>query len=149
MKEKYGSRYALPARLWKMALKEAYDLHTRTYERQLTLLKDNFLSQVYRYFCHHHNEMGEFKAFFMFAIRSAFYNYSTFKKAEQQIFSKHFVQAKIYERTAKYLVRLFPKSIKEEILTKAQTKVLSSLFLKELNNTFFHIFCRLFISAVK
>ena len=149
VKQKYGSRYALPARLWKMALKEAYDLHIRTYERQLVDLKEDFLSQVYRYFGHHHNEMGEFKAFFMFAIRSAFYNYSTFKKAEQQIFSKHFVQAKIYERTAKYLVRLFPKAIKEEILTNAQTKVLSSLFLKEQHNTFFHVFCHLFIDAIK
>ena len=149
VKQKYCSQYALPARLWKMALKEAYDLHIRTYEHQLVLLKDDFLSQVYRYFYHHHNEMSEFKAFFMFAIRSAFYNYSTFKKAEQQIFDKKFNQAKIFERTAKYLVRLFPKSIKEEILTKAQTKILSSLFLKEQRNTFFHYFCHLFVSAIK
>ena len=149
VKEKYCSRYFLPARLWKMALKEAYDLHIRTYERQLVDLKDDFLSQVYRYFCHHHNEMSEFKAFFMFAIRSAFYNYSTFKKAEHQIFDKKFNQAKIYERTAQYLVVLFPRAIKEEILTKAQTKILSSLFLKEQHNTFFHVFCHLFVSAIK
>ena len=149
VKQKYCSQYALPARLWKMALKEAYDLHSRTYEHQLVLLKDDFLSQVYRYFCHHHNEMSEFKAFFMFAIRSAFYNYSTFKKTEQQIFDKKFNQAKIYERTAKYLVTLFSKAIKEEILTKAQTKILSSLFLKEQRNTFFHYFCHLFVSAIK
>ena len=149
VKQKYCSQYALPARLWKMALKEAYDLHSRTYEHQLVLLKDDFLSQVYRYFCHHHNEMSEFKAFFMFAIRSAFYNYSTFKKAEQQIFDKKFNQAKIYERTAKYLVTLFSKAIKEEILTKTQTKVLSSLFLKEQHNTFFYYFCHLFIDAIK
>ena len=149
VKQKYCSRYSLPARLWKMALKEAYDLHSRTYERQLVDLKDDFLSQVYRYFCHHHNEMNEFKSFFMFAIRSAFYDYSKFKKAEQQIFSKHFVQAKIYERTAQYLVTLFPKAIKDEILTPAQTEVLSSLFLKEQNNTFFHYFCHLFIEAIK
>ena len=149
VKEEYCSRYSLPARLWKMALKEAYDLHSRTYERQLALLKDDFLNQVYRYFCHHHNEMNEFKAFFMFVINSAFYSYRDFKKAEQQIFSKHFVQAKIYERTAQYLVTLFPKAIKDEILTPAQTEVLSSLFLKEQNNTFFHVFCHLFIEAIK
>ena len=149
VKQKYCSRYLLPARLWKMALKEAYDLHIRTYERQLVGLKDDFLSQVYRYFCHHHNEMSEFKPFFMFAIRSAFYNYSMFKKAEQQIFNRKFNQAKIYERTAQYLVSLLPKAIKNKILTKAQTKVLSSLFLKEQNNEFFHVFCHLFISAVK
>ena len=149
VKQKYCSRYPLPARLWKIALKEAYDLHIRTYERQLVSLKDDFLIQVYRYFCHNHNDMSDFKSFFMFAIRSAFYNYSTFRKAEQQIFDKKFNQAKIFERTAKYLVRLFPKSIKEEILTKAQTKILSSLFLKEQRNTFFHYFCYLFVSAIK
>ena len=150
VKQKYCSRYSLPARLWKMALKEAYDLHIRTYERQLVDLKDDFLSQVYRYFYHHKNdEMSEFKPFFMFAINSAFYNYSMFKKAEQQIFNRKFNQAKIYERTAQYLVSLLPKAIKNKILTKAQTKVLSFLFLKEQNNEFFHVFCHLFISAVK
>ena len=149
VKQKYCSRYSLPARLWKMALKEAYDLHIRTYEGQLADLKEDFLSQVYRYFCHHHHEMDEFKAFFVFAVRSAFYNYSMFKKAEQQIFNKKFNQAKIYERTTQYLVALFPRAIKEEILTKAQTKILSSLFLKEQRNTFFHVFCHLFIDAIK
>ena len=149
VKEKYGSRYSLPARLWKMALKEAYDLHIRTYERQIAFLKDNFLSQAYRYFCHHHHEMDEFKAFFMFAIRSAFYNYSTFKKAERHVFDKKFNQAKIYERTAQYLVELLPKAISKKILTKAQTEALSLLFLKEQKNAFFHSFCHLFISTVK
>ena len=150
VKQKYGSRYFLPARLWKMALKEAYDLHIRTYELQLALLKDDFFSQVYRYFCHHKNdEMSEFKPFFRFAINSAFYDYSTFKKAERQIFDKKFNQAKIYERTAEYLVALFSSAIKNNALTKAQTKILSSLFLKEQKNTFFHVFCHLFIDAIK
>ena len=150
VKQKYGSRYFLPARLWKMALKEAYDLHIRTYERQLALLKDDFFSQVYRYFCHHKNdEMSEFKPFFRFAINSAFYDYSYFKKAERQIFDKKFNQAKIYERTAEYLVALFSSAIKNNALTKAQTKMLSSLFLKEQHNTFFHVFCHLFIDAIK
>ena len=149
VKEEYCSRYSLPARLWKMALKEAYDLHSRTYERQLVFLKDDFLSQVYRYFYNNHNEMDEFKAFFMFAIRSAFYNYLKFRKAERQIFDKKFNQAKTYERTAQYLVALFPKAIKEEILTRAQTKTLSSLFLKEQNNEFFHYFCRLFVHFIQ
>ena len=150
-KDSYYSHYPYPIRLWKLALKEAYDLHIRTYEGQLVRLKDRFLSQVYRYFYHHKNdEMNEFKPFFMFAINSAFYSYSSFKKAEQQIFSKNFNQAKIYERTAQYLVNeLLPKSITNKILTKAQTEVLSSLFLQEQNNTFFHIFCHLFIDAIK
>ena len=149
-KDHYYSRYPYPIRLWKLALKEAYDLHIRTYERQLADLKDDFSSQVYRYFCHHKNdEMSEFKPFFRFAINSAFYSYSYFKKAEQQIFDKKFNQAKIYERTAEYLVALFPRAIKNNALTKAQTKILSSLFLKEQHNTFFHVFCHLFIDAIK
>ena len=149
-KDNYYSRYPYPIRLWKLALKEAYDLHIRTYERQLADLKDDFSSQVYRYFCHHKNdEMSEFKPFFRFAINSAFYNYSTFKKAEQQIFDKKFNQAKIYERTAKYLVALFPSAIKNNALTKAQTKILSSLFLQEQNNEFFHVFCRLFVHFIQ
>ena len=150
VKDSYSSKYYLPARLWKRALKEAYDLHSRTYEGQIVRLKDEFSSQVYRYFYHHKNdEMSEFKPFFMFAINSTFYSYRDFKKAERQIFDKKFNQAKIYERTAQYLVALFPKAIKEEILTRAQTKILSSLFLKEQKNTFFHYFCHLFIDAIK
>ena len=146
----YSSCYPFPIRLWKLALKEAYDLHTRTYEGQIVRLKDRFLSQVYRYFYHHKNdEMSEFKPFFMFAINSAFYSYLDFKKAERQIFNRKFNQAKIYERTAQYLVALFPRAIKNNALTKAQTKILSSLFLQEQNNEFFHYFCRLFIEAIK
>ena len=76
-KDSYYSCYPYPTRLWQLALKEAYDLHIRTYEGQLADLKNDFLSQVYRYFYHHKNdEMSEFKPFFMFAINSAFYNYS-------------------------------------------------------------------------
>ena len=146
----YSSHYPYPIRLWKLALKEAYDLHIRTYEGQIVRLKDRFLSQVYRYFYHHKNdEMSEFKPFFMFAINSTFYRYRDFKKAERQIFAKKFNQAKIYERTAQYLVALFPRAIKNNALTKAQTKILSSLFLKEQKNTFFHVFCHLFIDAIK
>ena len=149
-KDSYYSRYPYPIRLWKLALKEAYDLHIRTYEGQIVRLKDDFSSQVYRYFCHHKNdEMSEFKPFFMFAINSTFYSYRDFKKAERQIFDKKFNQAKIYERTAKYLVALFPRAIKNNALTKAQTKILSHLFLKEQKNTFFYYFCHLFIDAIK
>ena len=150
VKDSYSSKYYLPARLWKRALKEAYDLHSRTYEGQIVRLKDEFSSQVYRYFYHHKNdEMSEFKPFFMFAINSTFYRYRNFKKAERQIFDKKFNQAKIYERTAQYLVALFPRAIKNNALTKAQTKILSSLFLKEQKNAFFHYFCHLFIDAIK
>ena len=149
-KDSHYSHYPYPIRLWKLALKEAYDLHIRTYEGQLVRLKNDFLSQIYRYFYHHKNdEMSEFKPFFIFAINSAFYSYSYFKKAEQSIFSKNFFRAKIYERTAEYLVALFPRSISNKILTKAQTETLSSLFLQEQNNTFFHVFCRLFVHFIQ
>ena len=150
-KDSYYSHYPYPIRLWKLALKEAYDLHIRTYEGQIVRLKDDFLSQVYRYFYHHKNdEMIEFKPFFMFAINSTFYSYRDFKKAERQIFDKKFNQAKIYERTAQYLVKeLLPKSITKKILTKAQTEILSHLFLKEQNNAFFHVFCRLFVHFIQ
>ena len=149
-KDNYYSHYPYPIRLWKLALKEAYDLHSRTYEGQIVRLKDRFLSQVYRYFYHHKNdEMIEFKPFFMFAINSTFYSYRDFKKAERQVFDKKFNQAKIYERTAQYLVALFPRAIKNNALTKEQTKILSPLLLKEQNNEFFHYFCHLFIDAIK
>lgn len=130
IKEKYCSKYQLPARLWKMALKEAYELHIRTYEAKLCLLKNEFLNKFYRCFYHNSHEIHSFKTFFEFAINSAFYNYSSFKKVEQRIFGKHFYQAKIYERTAQYLSDLFPKAITKKILTQIQTQRLSSFFLK-------------------
>ena len=46
-------------------------------------------------------------------------------------------------------MELLPKAISKKILTKAQTKILSLLFLKEQKNAFFHSFCHLFISTVK
>ena len=44
---------------------------------------------------------------------------------------------------------LFPRAIKNNALTKEQTKILSPLLLKEQNNEFFHYFCHLFIDAIK
>lgn len=147
VKNNYGSKHHLPARLWKMALKEAYELHMRTYEAQLSFLKDDLLSQLYRYFYHHKNdEINDFKDFLVFVIHSAFYNYSIFKKVEQQLFSKKFTQAKIYERTTQYLIDLLPKAITKKILTKAQTEAFSHLLLQEKS---IHYFCHLFMGAIK
>ena len=148
VKKNYTSKHHLPARLWKMALKEAYELHIRTYEAQLSFLKDDLLNGLYRYFYHQKNEeLNEFKDFFIFAIRSAFYNYSIFKKVEQQLFSKKFSQAKIYERVAQYLlVDLLSKAITKKILTKAQAEKLLNLLLQEKS---IHTFCHLFIGAIK
>ena len=49
VKNKYSSKYQLPARIWKMALKEAYDLHIRTYEAQIALIKSKINKKIYNY----------------------------------------------------------------------------------------------------
>ena len=49
VKNNYQSQYNLPARLWKMALKEAYDLHIRTHESQIALIKRNLNNNIYQY----------------------------------------------------------------------------------------------------
>ena len=153
-KDKYCSHYHLPARLWKMALKEAYDLHVRTYEARLSFLKDKLLKKIYGYFYkNNHNEIHQFKDFFVFAIHSSFYNYFIFKKVKQQIFCKNFYQARIYERMAQYFISLFPKVIEKKILTQTQTEILTQLFLKKQENenqdNFFHTFCHLFIDTIQ
>ena len=159
VKDKYCSQYHLPARLWKMALKEAYDLHVRTYEAQLSFLKDELFKKIYGYFYHQNNhdnkqkEINQFKDFFVFAIHSAFYNYSIFKKVEQQIFCKNFYQARIYERIAQYLISSLSKAIEKKILTQTQTEILAQLFLKKPENenqdNFFHTFCHLLIDTIQ
>ena len=150
VKDQYCSQYHLPARLWKMALKEAYELHVRTYEAQLSFLKDELIKKIYGYFYkNNNNEINQFKPFFEFAIHSTFYNYFTFKKVEQQIFYKNFYQARIYERIACYLVTLLSKASEKKILTQTQTKILAQLFLKENKNSFFHTFCHLLIGTIQ
>ena len=49
VKNNYQSKYNLPARLWKMALKEAYELHIRTHEAQVALIKTQLNSNIYQY----------------------------------------------------------------------------------------------------
>ena len=49
VKNNYQSKYHLPARIWKMALKEAYDLHIRTNEAQIALIKRNLNNNIYQY----------------------------------------------------------------------------------------------------
>ena len=50
VKSKYQSVNNLQARAWKMALKEAYDLHIRTYAAQVTLIKDIVYRKVYTFY---------------------------------------------------------------------------------------------------
>ena len=49
VKSQYSSKYQLPARAWKMALKEAYDLHIRTYESQISFVKTEINKQIYQF----------------------------------------------------------------------------------------------------
>ena len=46
----YQSVNNLQARAWKMALKEAYELHVRTYEAQVALLKDIVHRKIYTFY---------------------------------------------------------------------------------------------------
>jgi len=46
----YQSVNNLQARAWKMALKEAYELHVRTYESQVALLKDIVHRKIYTFY---------------------------------------------------------------------------------------------------
>ena len=50
VKSQYQSVNNLQARAWKMALKEAYDLHVRTYESQVALLKDIVHRKIYTFY---------------------------------------------------------------------------------------------------
>ena len=50
VKSQYQSINNLQARAWKMALKEAYDLHVRTYEAQVALLKDTVNRKIYTFY---------------------------------------------------------------------------------------------------
>ena len=50
VKSQYQSVNNLQARTWKMALKEAYELHVRTYEAQVALLKDIVHRKIYTFY---------------------------------------------------------------------------------------------------
>lgn len=50
VKSQYQSVNNLQARAWKMALKEAYELHIRTYEAQVALLKDIVHRKIYTFY---------------------------------------------------------------------------------------------------
>ena len=50
VKSQYQSVNNLQARAWKMALKEAYELHVRTYEAQVALLKDIVHRKIYTFY---------------------------------------------------------------------------------------------------
>lgn len=139
VKNNYQSQYSLPARLWKMALKEAYDLHIRTHESQIALIKRNLNNNIYQY-CNfefikqnqtnktywynqdaktNHLDKKEFdnefvvihsfEKFLYFATNSLFYNFKTFCRFEAEYFSKQFKKARIYQRAKTILLDLLKR----------------------------------------
>ena len=140
VKNKYQSKYNLPARIWKMALKEAYDLHIRTYESQIDFIKRDLNNKIYKFKPASPSpsllsklELGKdessessdsrsansalyiFKEFLYFATNSLFYNYKTFRKFEEEFYSKKFRKARIYQRIQPILKKLFQKAIEKEV----------------------------------
>ena len=138
VKNKYQSKYKLPARIWKMALKEAYDLHIRTYESQIDFIKRDVNNKIYKFKPASPSllsklELGKdessessdssransalyiFKEFLYFATNSLFYNYKTFRKFEKEFYSKNFRKARIYQRIQPILQKLFQKAIEKEV----------------------------------
>ena len=154
VKNNYQSQYNLPARLWKMALKEAYDLHIRTHESQIALIKRNLNNNIYQY-CNFElieanrqnqdklnqseaeaeadlsiiQSFESFEAFLYFATNSLFYNFKTFCQFEAEYFSKKFKKARIYQRAKIILLDLLKrgKVVEKEVLTKEEAKQLKQL----------------------
>ena len=138
VKNKYQSKYNLPARIWKMALKEAYDLHIRTYESQISFIKRDVNNKIYKFksasssllpkleldkdessessdSSSANSALHIFKEFLYFATNSLFYNYKTFRKFEEEFYSKKFRKARIYKRIQPILQKFFQKAIEKEV----------------------------------
>ena len=155
VKNNYQSKYNLPARLWKMALKESYDLHIRTHESQIAFIKRNINNNIYQY-CHFElvkqnkddidnksnkseaeaklpvfesfEAFESFETFLYFATNYLFYNFKTFSRFEAEFFSKKFKKARIYQRANTILLDLLKsKAVKREVLTKEEAKQLKQL----------------------
>ena len=134
-KDNYQSQYNLPIRYCTIALKEAYDLHIRTYEAQIAFLKRDLNNRIYKFkpnknvnlngentkldnshpsnFVHttlNEATLNLFKEFLYFSTNSLFYNYKTFRTFEEEFYSKKFRKAKIYQRIKPILRKLFSKA---------------------------------------
>ena len=113
VKNKYTSKYQLPARMWKMALKEAYDLHIRTYESQIALVKTEINHQIYQFQLDLNKDKENnsilhcFKYFLYFVT-----NY--FTKFEHSFYSKKFNKARIYQRIQPIIQDLFQKALNKK-----------------------------------
>lgn len=119
VKNQYTSKYQLPARMWKMALKEAYDLHIRTYESQISFVKEEINSQIYQFQLDLNKDKSIlhcFKYFLYFVTNYLFFNFQTFTKFEHSFYSKNFNKAKIYQRIQPIIQNLFQKALtKKEV----------------------------------
>ena len=171
VENKYQSKYNLPARLWKMALKEAYDLHIRTHEAQVALIKRNLNNNLYQY-CHFEltkqvqNDCKDqdaktelsiiqcFENFLYFATNSLFFNFKTFCQFEAKYFSKKFNKARVYQRAKTLLLDLLKPSnaVKKEVLTKKEAKQLKQLLESgsdPLFNCLFQHYCHGLVKAIQ
>lgn len=167
VKNGYQSKYNLPARLWKMALKEAYDLHIRTHEAQVVLIKRKLNNNLYQY-CHFElidrNKLEEaeltvlqcFEKFLYFATNSWFFNFKTFCQFEAKYFSKKFKRARIYQRAKTLLLDLLKpnNAVKKEVLTKEEAKQLKQLLESgsdqfSLCNQLFQHYCHSLVKAIQ
>ena len=176
VKNNYQSKYNLPSRLWKMALKEAYDLHIRTHEAQIALIKRNLNNNIYQY-CNfelieanrqnrdklnqseaeatHNLEIIKFfETFLYFATNSLFYNFKTFCRFEAEYFSKQFKKARIYQRAKTILLDLLKrgKVVEKEVLTKEEAKQLKQLLESNsdtLFNRLFEHYCHSLVKAIQ
>ena len=139
-KNNYYSHYNLPVRYCAIALKEAYDLHIRTYEAQIAFLKRDLNNRIYKFsyantgvamssstglnISEDKREsvaagkakamlLNTFKEFLYFTTNSLFYNYKTFRIFEEEFYSKKFRKARIYQRIQPILKKLFDKAMSE------------------------------------
>ena len=119
VKNQYSSKYQLPARVWKIALKEAYDLHIRTYESQIAFIKKEINRQIYQFQLDLNKDKEQenkslihcFKYFLYFVTNYLFFNFKTFTQFEKEFYSKKFNKAKIYQRIQPIIQKLFNKAL--------------------------------------
>ena len=203
-KNNYQSKHHLPIRYCTIALKEAYDLHIRTYEAQIALVKKEVNNKIYKFKLavgtighagksNHtsetnqtHLEQGNhvdhtdqnepydklntIKTFLYFATNSLFYNYKTFRKFEEDFYSKKFKRskAKPYQRIQPILKDLLGKAIAKEVFEQNVTEnneqklqealIQLDIFFKTINlsdetsdadfSQLFHYYCNCLVKAI-
>ena len=157
-KKNYSSRYHLPVRYCTIALKEAYDLHVRTYESQIAFLKNEINNKIYQFkitenianqaAADGYDEIDKagvalhiFKEFLHFVTNSLFYNYQTFRTFEEEFYSKGFRKARVYQRIQPILQKLFKKAIEKEVFTLKSLRKCNLNIPDEANTDEFLQFC--------